>query len=296
MGGRPFELLRAVGRYAGLLADWHRLGPGIDRPIHLCVSADFDLLGDMAPPTGYDVLERLFARHGLTGRVTYLINPAFDLGADHPVYRRIWEDGNEIGQHTHAEELIFQDREEELRALMTSHKETIERTFRRFDSGFAVRSFRSGSRAFSPTLFRELMRLGIRYDSTMGHLLRRRRWFQYAMEDGVERRRAYYLEPETFRVEAPGPTALVELPVTSQIPELRALTAALRPGEPLILSTFIHPCNVFRHGRRRQGFLRFYDLVLGRLAWLTRRNGRARFSHLSEAGAAWEAWRAAASL
>jgi hypothetical protein len=288
----PAKLFSGAWRYAGLLADWRRLGPRIDHPIHICVSVDFDLRRDRNPPTGYDVLEGLFARHGMKGKVSYLINLAYDLGTDHPVYRRMWEDGNEIGQHTHAEKLILEERGDELRALMEDQRGRIETTFRQFDPAISVRSFRSGTRAFSPTLFRELARLGVRYDSTMGHLPRRRHVHGHDLEDGAEGRRVYYMDPDNYRAESPAATALVQLPVTSQIPELRALAAALRPGEPLVLCTFVHPYNVFENGRRHGGFLRFYDFVLGRLAWLVRRNPNARFSHLSEAGEAWEAWRA----
>jgi hypothetical protein len=290
----PVKLLGAAWRYAGLLADWHRLGPGVEHPIHICVSVDFDLRRDMNPPTGYDVLEGLFARHGMKGKVTYLVNMNYDLGADHPAYRRMWEDGNEIGQHTHAEKLIFEEQADAFHALMEDHHRRIGGIFRQFDPAFAIRSFRSGSRAFSPTLFRELARLGIRYDSTMGHLPRRRNVHGWTLEDGTQGRRAYYLNPDDYRAEAAAPTPIVQLPVTSQIPALRALTAALRPGEPLILCTFVHPYNLFENGKRHGGFMRFYDLVLGRLAWLVRHNPNARFSHLSRAGEAWEAWRGAA--
>ena len=277
--------IRNLIRYARLLAQAALLRGVEGHAIHICVTVDFDL-DPAAPLEGHRILDGLLRRYGIAGKATYLINPQFDLGAGHAVYRELYEAGNEIGLHSHVEHLIAKGGEAELEAVLRKQKAQVEERFGEFAPGFRARSFRSGSRVFTPGLFRVLERIGIRYDSTMGHHRRVRSVYGVELVDGCEGERVYYLRPEACRAEAPEPTELVEIPVTSQVPEWRALTRALRPGEPLVIATFVHPYNFCPGGRRSWAFYWFYRLALAMLA----RVPGGRFSRLSDAGEAWEAW------
>jgi hypothetical protein len=283
---RLIRLGKSALRYLRLLAGLVAMQGKIPHPIHLCLTVDFDAWpGDSIEPA-FHILEKMYARFGLTGKITYLINPRYDLGDRHPIYREIFEKGYEIGLHTHAEKLMLQGHEDEIYALIVQEKALVEQRFRCFDPAFEARSFRSGSRSFSTPLFHALTRAGIRYDSSLGHHPRVREVYEFRVEDGCEANRVYYLQPDAYRSEPPFPTPLVEIPVSGQLPDLRALAAALRPGEPLVVATFIHPFNFHRGGKPNRLFHAYYSAVLFCLQWI--RN--AQFSHLSEAGEAWENW------
>ena len=285
------SVLSNAARYGHLLADLFRLRRRIAHPISICLSVDFDPWHDVIWTEGYDILERLFRRRGLTGKVTYLINPILGLEKNEDIYRRIHDNGNEIGLHSHLERPVLEEDEGRLGTEIARQQQSVESFYARLDAQFRVRSFRSGSRAHSRALFRVLRRQGIRYDSTLSHLDRVRSVYQFTVDDRGTPRRVYYLDPEDYKAEAPAPRELVELPVTSQIPELRKMLGALRPGEPLIVATFVHPYNFARDGRRFPAFTSFYRFVLSCLT----RIPDARFEHLGEAGRRWEGWAAARS-
>ena len=283
---RIVRLGKSALRYLRLLAGLVAMQGKISNPIHICLTVDFDAWPGDAIEPAFRILEKLYARFGLTGKATYLINPNYDLGDNHPVYKEIFDKGYEIGLHTHAEEIMLQGGEDDIYPLIAQGKALVEQRFRRFDPAFEAWSFRSGSRAFSTPLFRALERTGIRYESSVGHHPRTRDVHGFQVEDGCDATRVYYLTPEKFRAEQSAPTSLVEIPVSGQLPDLRQLAAALRPGEPLVVANFIHPFNFHKGGKPNRLFLAYYTAVLH---CLTRIRG-AQFSHLSEAGAAWELW------
>jgi hypothetical protein len=276
---------RGALRYARLTADLLLLDGRIPHPIYVCISVDFDLRYNVRPERGYEIVEQLFARFGLTGRATYFVNPRYWLGDESHLYRELQARGYEIGLHTHAEKLVLGE-DVALGGLVQAQKATIERCFQRYDPAFTVRSFRSGSRAFSPLLFHALETAGIRYDSSRSHFERRRPVHGFMVDDAGTPGRVYYVEDGDSGAESPRPAALVEIPVTSHLPDLRRLRRSLRPGEPLVAATFVHPYNFHRNGRPAWHFILFYVLVLG---LVTRIKG-ARFVHLAEAGNAWEHW------
>ena len=289
---RIIRLGKSALRYLRLLSGLVAMQGKITNPIYICLTVDFDAWpGDSIEPA-FHILEKLYARFALTGKVSYLINARYDLGENHPIYREIFDKGYEIGLHTHAEKLMLQGNEEDIYALIAQEKKRVEQRFRTFDPAFETRSFRSGSRAFSAPLFRALERAGLRYDSSMGHHPRTREVYEFQVEDGCEATRVYYLSPDNFRAEQPAPTALVEIPVSGQLPDLPQLAAALRPGEPLVIANFIHPFNFHKGGKPNRLFHAYYSAVLH---CLTRIRG-AQFVHLSTAGAAWEKWFEAAGM
>ena len=169
---------------------------------------------------------------------------------------------------------------------MTEGKRLIEETFTRFDPAYRLLSFRAGSRAFSPALFRVLERCGLRYDSTLACRGGEQVIYEYTVDDSGTPGRCHYFTAARFKEDAPGPTNLVELPVSSHIPDLEHLLAPLRPGEPLVVSSFVHPFNFHRDGRRCWSFFFFYNFIL----FCLERIPGARFTHMAEAGRAWEKW------
>lgn len=308
------RLAASTLRYARLLANLDRdarAARDAGRPILLCLSVDFDPWHDRLSREGWATYERLLARHGLTGRVTYLINPILWRTPDGPpdgerdVHEAIRASGCEIGLHCHLERLILEDRPDRDDALVAEigrQRDLLEAFHRRTDPDFRVRSFRSGSRAHSPALFRALRRLGIPCDSTLSHLGGTRRVYDWDVCDDGAPDGVYRMEGDDFRRAAdaeppPGAApegalpALLEMPVTSQIPDLAKLARGSRNGsrrgEPLVVSTFVHPYNFHADGRRNLAFEAFYAFVLSRLV----RIPGAEFVHMSEAASRWEAWR-----
>ncbi len=278
-------VLRGCIRYARLLIDLIVLNGRIPNPIHICISIDFDLKTAVRAEKGVEIIESLLGRFGLTGRATYLINPNPWLGDESPIYKEMLTRGYEVGLHTHAETMIHEE-QDGVPALIAEQKAKVERCLRQVDPHFQVQSFRSGCRVVSPLLFRSLARLGIRYDSSLGHFDRARTIFGFQVVDTGTPDRAYYLDSEDPKTESVAPTPIVEIPVTSQIPELRRLSRSLRKDEPLIVATFVHPFNFQRAGRPNWLFIAFYWFVL----FCVTRIKNARFDHLSAAGRSWESW------
>lgn len=300
------RLAASTLRYARLVANLERdavAAREAGRPILICLSVDFDPWHDRLSREGWATYERLLARHGLTGRVTYLINPILWRAPDGPpaderdIHESIHASGCEIGLHCHLERMILEDRpdrDEELEREIGRQRDLVEAFHRRLDPAYRVRSFRSGSRAHSPALFRALRRLGIPIDSTLSHLGGTRRVYDWdACDDGAPDG-VYRMGGDDYRAEASGPElpdgsrALLEMPVTSQIPDLARLArGGARGGEPLVVSTFVHPYNFHADGRRNRAFEAFYAFVVSRLV----RIPGVEFVHMSEAARRWEAWR-----
>ncbi|GEM_PF-6616335 len=282
-GGRALANLLRYGR---LFAEFWWLRKRVHHPVHVCLSVDVDPWLEEPPIHGCEAIEMALARRGLSGRVTYLINPCCGLERCAATLEQLARDGNEIGLHCHQEAWVLAGDAADIEAAIEAEKAAVESFFRRWTPAFSVQTFRSGSRAFSPALFEALARLGLRYDSTLAHRRQVRELQGHRLQDGLTPGRAFYLSPADPTRESSDPTPLVEIPVSSQIPNLRGLISALRPGEPLLIATFVHPYNFHRNGRRRWMFQTFYAFVLFCLTRLP----EARFSHLSEAGRAWEAW------
>lgn len=282
------SLARGILRYAGLILRFVRYrGRLRDRPVFVCLSSDFDPWRDKVSREGWEIYERMLARRGLSGRITYLVNPILGMKNDPDVYEAIAASGCEIGLHCHLERLVMEERKEELRAEMERQKRLVEETFRPLRPDFAVSSFRSGSRAHSRALFETLAELGIRYESSLSHLENVRRVYDWDVDDRGTPPRPYRMEPSAPKTEAGPGAPLVELPVSGQIPDLGRLVPALRPGEPLVVVTFTHPYNFATDGRRNLPIVVFIAIAL----FFLRRLPNVEFLHMSEAGRRWEEWR-----
>ena len=225
-----------------------RLGTAALRPhapervvLSVCVDGDENRVAGAAT-VGVSALERIHARLGLGGAVTWFINQRYRWTERQPeLLRRLLESGDRLELHGHAEKLIAAGEGAALREFLADQLSSLTTFCRQVQPGYQVECFRSGSLERSPELYQVLEELGIRYDSTLAPGYRRKVYGRMVDDtDLPANRNCYYLEARDYKRPQPKPCQIVEIPL--MLAEVRPVRAVLKgPDQPVVLATLVHP-------------------------------------------------------
>lgn len=218
----------------------------LNNKIYVCLSVDCDGHGyKRSISEGHKILFHLYNRLSLRGKITYFVNEKYEYTKKHSdILREILRRGDRIELHVHSEKRILLDDIESLKNEIQSECKALYKFCNEENDDYKLKIFRSGSHVYSNTLFEVLKDIGICYDSTI-LIGQESKVSDHFFNNTKLPVNCYFMDFKNLPYSYPQRSELVQIPIWQHLPNLIKIKRNVRKGEPVIITTLIHPFNMF---------------------------------------------------